>query len=133
LQTEMKKQIKLGTVDNVNTPENLSFIGWGTKRPPSRIEIPAPPGNLRITAQGDNGMLCLVWEKGRTNGGPVRSHIIERKQFNGNWSEWQFVGSSFNNEIKLTKQPIGIKLEYQVRAGNASGQSCPSNTISVVL
>jgi len=44
-----------------------------------------------------------------------------------------FVGNSFNSEIKLTKQPIGCKLEYQVRAGNASGQIFPSNTISVVL
>jgi len=164
LQQEMKKQIKLGTVDNVDNPENLSLIGWGTKRPPSQIEIPAPPGSLKITAQssggcltaGDNGMLCLVWDKSRyssekPNGhGPVRSYSIERKQFNGphnvslyetnhgglhnaSWSEWTLAGTTFNNEIKLTKQPIGCKLEYQVRAGNASGQSCPSNTVSVVL
>jgi hypothetical protein len=157
MQKDMKCQIKLGTVDNADTPENLTFIGWATKRPPSQIEIPAQPTNLKIMAQGNNGMLCLVWNKSRyssekPNGyGPVRSYIVERKfaarqqiehstsntehrTSNGNgWSDWQFVGSSFNNEIKLTKQPIGCKLEYQVRASNTSGESFPSNTISVVL
>ncbi len=132
LQQEMKNQIKLGTVDTCGNPTELSFIGWGTKREPQQIDIPSSPTNLRITAQGDKGMLCLVWDKPR-GGGPVRSFIIERKQFNGNWSEWQFAGTSYNSDVKLTKQPIGIKLEYQVRAGNSSGQSYPSNTVAVVL
>jgi len=127
----MKCQIKLGVVDNVNSPENLSLIGWGTKRLPTTLEIPGQPGNLKITAQGE-GLLCLIWDKSK-NGGPIRSFIIERKQFNGNWSEWQFAGTSYNSDAKLTKQPIGIKLEYQVRAGNASGQSWPTNTVAVVL
>jgi len=140
LQEEMKNQIKLGVVNTRYNPEQLVYIGWGTKRDPQQIEIPSSPVNLRITAQGteggpepDNGMLCFVWDKGRTNGGPVRSYIIERKQFNGDWSQWQFADTSYNNEIKLTKQPIGIKLWYQVRAGNASGQSGPTNTVAVVL
>jgi len=132
LEQEMKNQIKLGVVDNTNTPENLSFIGWGTKRAPQQIEIPSSPTNLRITAQSYDGMVCFIWNKSR-RGGPVRSYTIERKQFNGNWSEWQLAGSSYNSDAKLTKQPIGIKLEYQVRAGNSSGQSCPTNTIGVVL
>ncbi len=133
LQQEVKNLIKLCTVVTCGNPAELSYIGWGTKRAPRQIEIPASPGNLRITAQGDNGMLCLVWEKGRNNGGPVRSFNVERRQFNGNWSEWQLAGTSYNSDIKLTKQPIGLKLEYQVRAGNSSGQSMPTNTVSVVL
>jgi hypothetical protein len=37
------------------------------------------------------------------------------------------------NEAKLTNQPKGAKLEYRVKAINSSGESMPSNTISVVL
>jgi hypothetical protein len=132
MQQEMKRQIKFGSADNVNTPENLSFIGWGPKRPPTQLEIPGSPTNLKIAAQSNNGTICLIWGKSR-NGGPVRSYIIERKIFNRSWNEWHFVGISFNNEIKLTKQPIGVKLDYQVCAGNASGTSMPTNTVAVVL
>jgi hypothetical protein len=133
LQMEIKRQLKYGTADTSNNPEEVVLMGWGIRCAPQQIEIPASPGNLRITAQGDNGLLCLVWEKGKNNGGPVRSYIIERKQFNGDWSEWQFAGTSYSGNVKLTKQPIGIKLEYQVRASNTSGESYPSNTIAVVL
>jgi hypothetical protein len=163
LQQEMKKQIKLGVVDTVDNPVQLGLIGWGTKRRPQPIEIPGSPTNLKITAQGTDGTLCLVWRKPR-DGGPVRSFIIERKQFgiqkaedeagrrrmadppnvslyetnhgglrNASWSEWQLAGSSYNNEVKLLKQPIGIKLEYQIRASNTAGVSLPSNTVGVVL
>jgi len=161
LQTEIKRQVKYGTADSSNNPEEVVLMGWGIRRDPQQIEMPGPPGSLKITAQsaegrvGDNGMLCLVWDKSRRGGGPVRSYIIERKQFTGgDWSQWQFAGNSYNNEIKLTKQPphtflrpplmrgyesrrggfaIGVKLWYQVRAGNASGVSCPSNMVAVVL
>jgi hypothetical protein len=133
LQQVMKNQVKLGTVANADSPENLSLIGWGAKRAPQQIEIPGQPTNLKIIAQTDD-TLFLNWDKpSQKTGGPVRSYTIERKQFNGDWSQWQLAGTSYNNDIKLTKQPIGIKLEYQVRAGNASGQSFPSNTVSVVL
>jgi hypothetical protein len=132
LQQEMKKQIKLGIVDTVDNPIQLGLIGWGTNCAPHQIEIPGSPGNLRIAAQGNDGLLCFTWDKSRS-GGPVRNFIVERKQFNGNWSEWQLAGTSYNNEIKLIKQPIGIKLEYQVRASNTSGQTMPTNTVAVVL
>jgi len=45
-------------------------------------------------------------------------------------------------EAKLTNQPIpakgllgqaGCKLEYRVKAIDAAGESCPSNTVVVVL
>jgi hypothetical protein len=132
MQKDMKCQLKLGVVDNVNTPENLAIIGWGLKRPPTQLEIPGPPGNLRITAQGNDGLLCLAWDKSRS-GGPVRSFIIERKQFSGSWSEFSWAGSCYDDNVKLTRQPSGCKLEYQVRASNTSGLSFPSNTVSVVL
>ncbi len=130
--TDLKCQIKLGSVDNVETPENLTLIGWGTKRPPSQLEIPGGPTGLKIIAQGDNGLLVLVWSKSKT-GGPMRNYIIERRQLGASWSEWQFIGTSYNNEVKLKDQPTGIKLEYQIRAGNTSGESLPSNVVSVIL
>jgi hypothetical protein len=36
-------------------------------------------------------------------------------------------------QTKLEKQPTGCKLEYRFKAINSSGESMPSNTISVVL
>ena len=135
LQQEMKKQIKLGVVDTVDNPVQLGLIGWGTKRAPQQIDIPGSPTNLKITAQGDNGLLCLVWEKGRNNGGPVRCYTIERRQCNGSnpYGDWMLAATALNNEHKLTKQPIGCKLEYRVKAINSSGESMPTNTVSVVL
>jgi len=68
----------------------------------------------------------LMTDDGTTNN--------ERRTMNKkDWSEWQFAGTSYNSDVKLTKQSIGIKLWYQVRAGNASGQSMPTNTVAVVL
>jgi len=44
-----------------------------------------------------------------------------------------WVVTELNNEAKLTKQPLGCKLEYRVKAINSSGESMPSNTIAVVF
>jgi len=136
MQREMKKQIKLGAADNTANPENLSIIGWGIKREPQQLEIPASPGNLRITAQSNDGSLCLIWDKSRhsteklSGGGPVRCYLIERGSNSVNWT---CVSTSFETEVKLLKQPLGCKLEYRVKATNTSGESCPSNTVNVVL
>jgi len=128
LQQEMKRQIKLGVVDTSNNPVELSYIGWGTKRTPTPLEIPAQPTELKITAQG-SGMLCLIWNKGK-GGGPIRAYIIERRSNN---QDWQLAATALNNEAKLLKQPLGCKLEYRVKAINSSGESMPSNTVGVVL
>jgi hypothetical protein len=128
LQQEMKNQIKLGVVDTVDNPTELSLIGWGTKRPPTPLEIPAQPIDLKIIAQGD-GMVCLVWNKLK-DGGPIRCYTIERRSIN---LDWTLVANALNNEAKLTNQPTGCKLEYRVKAMNSSGESMPSNTVGVVL
>ena len=133
LQQEMKKQIKLGVVDTVDNPVQLGLIGWGTKRAPQQIDIPGSPLDLKIIAQGD-GMICLVWDKSK-NGGPIRCYTIERRQCNGSnpYGDWMLAATALNNEYKLAKQPIGVKLEYRIKAVNTSGESFPSNTVSVVL
>ncbi len=128
LQSEMKRQIKLGVVDTADNPQQLSFIGWGTKKEPQAVDIPAQPKELKITAQGC-GMLCLVWNKGK-GGGAARCCIIERRSDN---QDWQLAATALNNEVRLTKQPTGCKLEYRVKAINSSGESLPSNTVGVVL
>jgi hypothetical protein len=134
LQQEMKKQIKLGVVDTIDNPVELGLIGWGTKREPQQIDIPAQPTELKITAQGDNGLLCLVWSKGRRDGGPIRYFAIERRQLtSGGGNDWIIISTALKNEAKLVKQPTGTKLEYRVKAINSSGESMPSNTVAVVL
>jgi len=130
----MKRQIKQGAVDTSNNPEEIVFMGWGLKRDPQTIDIPAQPGELKITAQGNNGLLCLVWRKGKA-GGPVRCFTIERRvrPTGGQFGDWLLTATSLNNEAKLLKQPIGVQLEYKIRAINSSGESMPSNTVAVVL
>jgi hypothetical protein len=79
-------------------------------------------------------MICLVWGKSK-NGGPIRCYTIECRQCNGSnpYGDWMLAATALNNEAKLTNQPIGVKLEYRIKAINSTGESMPSNTISVVL
>ena len=46
---------------------------------------------------------------------------------------WSHIASAINNEITLKTEPIGLRLEYRIRAVNKGGESCPSNTVCVVL
>lgn len=134
LETAIKKNIKMASVDCSGNPEKLVEIGWSTRRDAQPIAPPAQPTCLKIIAQTED-TLFLSWKKPPRNaGGPARFYSIEKRQFIGDdWSDWTLAANALNNEAKLTNQPTGCKLEYRVKAVNSSGQSMPSNTISVVL
>ena len=133
LSAAMKKQIKLAQTDCSDNPVRLSEICWGPKANPKPIEPPSSPVNLRIIAQ-ESSTIFLSWNKpSRKHGGPVRMYVVERHVQNGNGYNWELVTNSYNNEVTLTNQPQGVKIDYQVRASNAAGTSCPTNIVTVLL
>ncbi len=135
LKDQMKTRLRKSEVDVSGDPDKLAYLGWGPKAAPIPVEAPAPPVNLRTTAEGQ-GTARLAWDSPDGNsGGPVRNYIIERRQqpADGEFGPWTIAGSALTNEINLTGQPCRLKLEYRVGAINTGGESIPSNTVAVVL
>jgi hypothetical protein len=133
LEIAMKSNIRYATADCSANPDRLGFIGWGARRAPSPIDAPAQPTHLKVIAQGD-GMVFLKWNKSsRRLGGLVRMYVIERRLMQNNGDGWEFITTSYNPEIWLKSQQAGVKMEYRVKASNAAGESCATNTVSVVL
>jgi hypothetical protein len=134
LEFVLKKNIKMASADCSSNPEKLTELGWSPRREAQSIAPPAQPTDLKTVAQTED-TLFLSWRKPpRNTGGPARTYIVERRQFTENlWNDWQLAATSFNSETKLENQPTGCKLEYRVKTINSSGESMPSNTISVVL
>ena len=144
LQTVTKAQLKKSQVDTGDCPEKLTQIGWSPKADPKSMQEPSQPGDLKITAQGtggennDKGILHLSWKKSMFKRARfVRLYSIERRlasaqQTDPN-SQWRHITFALDNKIALKAEPVGLRLQYQVRAVNKGGQSFPSNTVSVVL
>lgn len=131
----MKTVLKRAEADVASDPEKLAEIGWGPRQEPQPIQVPASPTELHPIAEGQ-GSIWLKWEKPASDGGPVRSYIVERhdqQAQGGNFGEWTCVGTSYNCEINLLEQPTDVRVEYRVKAANAAGESMSSNTVSVVL
>jgi hypothetical protein len=142
-----KAQLKKSQVDTADCPQKLGFIGWGPKAESKPMQPPSQPTNLKIIAQGITGsennrmgLLQLNWKKSAFKRARfVRFYSVERRQIqsNGNGeaaiSPWIKIASAINNEIILKTEPLGVRMEYRVRAVNKGGQSCPSNTIVVIL
>ena len=146
LQAIAKQELKKSQVDTIAQPEKLGQIGWGPKAEPQSMQVPCPPGNLKIISQGiggeDNnkGILHLSWRKSAfVRARFVRFYCVERRQLEfgsdgeASYSPWEQIGSAMDNKISLMEEPTGSRLEYRVRAVNKGGESPPSNTITVVL
>jgi hypothetical protein len=130
----MKNDLKLSEVDVAEDPEKLAEIGWGPLKIPQSIEKPGQSDNLLSVNQGRN-KVTLRWDS-PTSGGAVRNYIIQRRcqqKTDGKFDSWKLIATTFQNHITLTNQPQKNILEYRVKAVNTSGESMPSNTISIVL
>ncbi len=130
----MKNDLKLSEVDVAADPEKLTEIGWGPKVQPQPVALPAAPSNLISLAEGQ-GTLFLEWKRSASTGGPVRNYIIERRQQpeGGIFGEWIFADTTYNCQVNLIEQPVDVRLEYRIRASNTTGESAPSNSVSVTL
>jgi hypothetical protein len=132
----MKNCLKKSQVDVGSDSEKLEYIGWGPKALAASVDPPGQPRNLVTLNQG-LGEVSLDWKPPvRGSGGAVRTYVIEQRnqpQGDGDFSDWQPVGTAFEREATLMSQQRGIQLEYRVKAINTGGESIPSNTVAVVL
>ena len=132
LEAVMKQQIKLAQVDCAADPVKLSFIGWGPRRRGETIEPPDAPHSLRILDRSED-TLTLTWRKPPRNPHrPVGCYQVYRRPVNGSAESWQLAGTALETEFPLTSPPAG-QTEYRITALNRTGESLPSNTITVVV
>ena len=132
LKTVMKNCLQKSEVDVAGNPEKLRQIGWGPRTEPQPAQLPGQPMNLRIVAKDDR-TVTLQWEK-PLDGQRVRNYVIERRQENGDGvGDWTIFCISYQTQAKLTGQPLGVHLEYRIKAANNAGTGPASNTVSVVL
>jgi hypothetical protein len=132
LKKVMKNCLRKSMVDVAANPEKLKLIGWGLRDNPQQVQPPGQPTNLQIITK-DNRMIKLKWDL-PTDGQRVRNFVLERRRQNGDEiSDWQIHCISYQTQINLTNQPIGVHLEYRVKAVNIAGQSSPSNIAAIVL
>lgn len=138
LQTAMKQQIKLAQVDCSDSPVKLGLIGWGPRREAEAIDPPGQPLDLRL-CNTSNDTLALRWRKPtRDPHRPIHCYQVYRREVkpSSNGDGWHPAGTAMENEITLKHEPTDSPLrrvEYRVTALNRSGESVPSNTITVVL
>ncbi len=132
----MKSCLKKSAVDVAGNPDKLQYIGWGPKAPPLPADPPGQPRNLEALNQGPSSV-TLDWKSpAHGSGGAVRTYVIEQRnqpQGDGDFSNWQPVGTALETEATLTGQQRGIQLEYRIKAINIGGESVPSNSVAVVL
>ena len=124
----MKNCLQKSEVDVAANPEKLKQIGWGPRTEPQPAQLPTQPTNLQITAK-DNQTINMQWDRPEDDQ-RIRNYAIEQRTGNSNWKLFQI---SYTPEATLRNQPLGIQLEYRVRAANNAGTGPFSNTVSVVL
>jgi hypothetical protein len=132
LETVMKQQLKLAQVDCSADPVRLSCLGWASRRDGAAVEPPDQPMELQIADSLDHS-LTLHWGKpSRNYHRPINCYQIYRRAVASPSGPWQLAGTAMEEQITLTHQPTG-RLEYQVTALNRSGESLPSNRVTVLM
>lgn len=135
LKSVMKECLKKSQVDCYDDPKKLALIGWAATNGARSLEPPNCPRNLRTTGQA-NGTVKLSWDKPEngSTGGYVRNYLIQRRQRGPNgFTCWKLIETAYSPQIKLSKQPQAVTLEYRVLCSNKAGKSLPSNVVEVVL
>jgi hypothetical protein len=140
----MKNCLHKSEVDVAGSPEKLKEIGWGPKTEPQPAQLPGQPTDLQLIDKEDK-TVKLQWD--RPEGSmPVRNYVIERRQstlrsiataedgqIGDGISDWSIFQIAYETQMTLRNQPLGIQLEYRIRAANTAGTGPFSNTISVIL
>ena len=130
----MKKDLRYAENKVDFNNEKLALLGWSGRKIPEPVPAPGTPTNLTPVIQG-TGSVIFEWRASTDPlTGPTKTYVVERRDFvDGEFTEWQKVGFSMEEELTLTEQPQGIKLEYRVTATNRNGESGSSNSTAVVL
>lgn len=132
---EAKRLLNTGVAIHGRNSAVLAFIGYRPSRSPVR-EAPGSPRVLEAVRQGP-GELMLDWKSPGAVGGRVSFYrVIRQKRSIGgvqveSWGAWQVTTTA--TEFTLTDLERGVEYDFAVVAVNASGESLPSNTVSVVL
>lgn len=109
-----------------------SLNGSGSSLPSNEAKvdlpgIPATPDNCRIIPESDSPGIRVNWDPVGTN---EEWFTVERKiGAVGNWYALSRLDAQTNTYFDLQIQG-GIEYFYRVRAGNAQGESAPSNEVS---
>jgi hypothetical protein len=119
--------LRKAEVDTASSPEKLSEIGWGERTTPQAAQLPNQPTDLQLVSEDKT--VKLQWVRPNDNQ-PVRNYVIERRQ---SISDWSILQIAYDTQITLRNQPMGIQLEYRIRAANIAGTGPFSNTVSVIL
>jgi hypothetical protein len=128
----MKNCLYKSEVDTAGNPEKLKEIGWGVRTTPQAAQLPGQPTDLQLVDKEDK-KVKLQWVRPAGNLS-IRNYVIERRQQSGeNFSDWSIFQIAYDTQITLRNQPIGIQLEYRIRAANIAGTGPFSNTVSVIL
>jgi hypothetical protein len=132
LKNVMKQSLQKSEVDVAANPEKLKLIGWAPKGTRQPAQLPTQPINLQIAAK-ENRVVTLKWDR-PDDDQRVRNYCIERWHQNGErFSDWTIVHVSYSIQATLRNQPLGIQLEYRIRAANNAGTGPASNTVTIVL
>ncbi len=125
----MKADLRYAEVAVRDRPEQLTQIGWGSRRPGVKL---APPGEVRdiaIKAEGDT-WIVLEW-KAPVDGGGVAAYILERRRLDG--GAFEHIATVVGTEHRAMDQPRGVELEYRVVALNKAGRGAASALVAAVL
>lgn len=147
---EARRLLNLAIATHGVDSANLVLIGWGPRATPN-ANIPGQPRNLEAIVQGP-GDCFLDWkapapgggvgggvggEGGEAPPGAVGFYKVQRRkrtlqgQQTEDWGVWQV--TTTDSEISLTGLERGVEHDFRILASNATGDSLPSNVVTVVL
>jgi hypothetical protein len=125
----MKADLRYAEVAVRDRPEQLTQVGWGSRRPGTKL---APPGEVRdiaIKAEGDT-WIVLAW-KPPVDGGGVAAYVVERRRSDG--GSFEYIATVVATEHRAVDQPRGIEFDYRVVALNRAGRGAASGMVTAVL
>jgi hypothetical protein len=128
----MKQSLQKSEVDVAANPEKLKLIGWAPRGNRQPAQLPTQPTNLQITAN-ENRIVTLKWDR-PDDDQRVRNYCIESRWQEGEgFGDWTIVHVSYSTQTTLRNQPLGIQLEYRIKAANNAGTGPAGNTVTIVL
>jgi Fibronectin type III domain len=125
----MKADLGYAEVAVRKRPEQLTQIGWGIRRPGTKLTSPGEVRDIAIKAEGDT-WIVLEW-KPPVDGGGVAAYVVERRPSDG--GRFEHIATVVETEHRAMDQPRGVELDYRVVALNKAGAGAASGLVTAVL